>query len=78
MSWTCTYLPPIVICNILLTVLLYAIQFYQTIQFTLIFFIMITLFSTSIISFAILISTFFSKKQIAGKILFFNQVHFMF
>jgi hypothetical protein len=31
---------------------------------------MITLFSTSIISFAILISTFFSKKQIAGKILF--------
>ena len=70
MSWICTYLPPIVIFNVMLSVLLYAIQFYQTIQFTLIFFVMITLFSTSIISFAILISTFFSKKQIAGKILF--------
>lgn len=70
MSWICTYLPPIAICNILLTVLLYAIQFYQTIQFTLIFFVMINLFSTSIISFAILISIFFSKKQIAGKMLF--------
>jgi len=66
LSWILAYMLPLSVFNILAALLMLAIRLFETINIALVFFVLLQLFSLTVISFGMLFSTFFKRSKSAG------------
>jgi hypothetical protein len=60
------YLVPFTLLNLIISILLFAVSFFKTVGLTILFLILIELFSICTLLFGMIFSTFFTKSKTAG------------
>jgi len=66
LSWIIVYLLMFTVLNLFVSIVLIAIDFFYTVNLTIIFFILIELFALTTISFGMVFTTLFKKSKTAG------------
>jgi ATP-binding cassette, subfamily A (ABC1), member 5 len=66
LSWIIVYLIPLTILNLIISIVLFAINFFTSFNLTVVFFFLIQLFSLTTISFGMVFTTLFKKSKTAG------------
>lgn len=66
LSWIIVYLIPFTVLNIVISIVLKAINFFYSYNLTIVFFVLIELFSLTTISFGMVFTTLFKKSKTAG------------
>ncbi len=66
LSWIIVYMLPFTLFNLLASLLMFAIRLFHTPNLALLFFLLLQLFSLTVIAFGMLFSTFFKRSRNAG------------